>query len=202
MKKILIFFMFLAVAVSVSAKFRCGPTVGANFDHYHWKQKLVSSDQLVGFDAGLQCELMIPGIGFGVDFGLRYLYRGGKVGFGDQYVWSSDGIGNTDLRMHTIQVPANLRFKYTRLNGIENIIAPFVYGGPRFNFNCANSKCDAIDRYNFSLGLGCGLGVELYKKFQISAGYDWDVTDVVETHKLDDFSARLRGWVIDFAVLF
>lgn len=194
--------MFLAVALSASAKFRWGPTVGVNIDHYHWRQKLIPSDDLVGFSAGLQCELMIPGIGFGIDFGLKYVNRGGKVDFGQQYVWSSDGIGECNLRMHTIQIPANLRFKYTRLNGVENYVAPFVFGGPRFNFNCANTKCDAIDRYNFSLGLGCGIGVELYKNYQISAGYNWDMTDVVETYKLDNFSARLKGWVVDFAVLF
>jgi hypothetical protein len=47
-----------------------------------------------------------------------------------------------------------------------------------------------------------GAGVEIYKRFQLSGGYIWDVTYDVGTHKLDDFTARLEGWVIDFAVLF
>lgn len=194
--------MFLAVALSASAKFRWGPTVGANFPYYYWRQNLVPSTTLPGFAVGLQCELMIPGIGFGVDFGLKYVNRGGKVDFGKQVVWSSDGIGKTDLRLHTLQIPVNLRFKYTRLNGVENIVAPFVYGGPKLNINLGNTKCDAIERYGVSLGLGCGLGAELFRKFQISGGYVWDVTTDVETHKLDDFNARLEGWVVDFAILF
>lgn len=202
MKKILLVIAFLAVAFGASAKFRWGPTVGANFPYYYWEQNLVSSTTLAGFSAGIQCELMIPGIGFGVDFGVRYANRGGRVAFGDQFVWSSDGIGTTDLRLHTVQVPVNLRFKWTRMNGVENYVAPFVYAGPEFNFNVANTKCDAVKRAGASVGLGVGLGAELFKRFQLSGGYVWDVTYDVQTHKLDDFSARLEGWVVNLAVLF
>ncbi len=202
MKKILLTLFCLAVAFGASAKFRWGPSVGANFPYYYWEQNLVGSTTLAGFSAGVQCELMIPGIGFGVDFGLRYANRGGRVAFGDQYVWSSDGIVTVDLRLQTIQIPVNLRFKWTRMNGIENYVAPFVYAGPEFNFNVANTKCDAVKRAGASVGLGVGLGAELFKRYQLSGGYVWDVTYDVKTHKLDEFSARLEGWVVNFAVLF
>ena len=194
--------MVLAVAFGASAKFRWGPVVGANFPYYYWEQNLVESTTLAGVSAGVQCELMIPGIGFGVDFGLRYVNRGGKVAFDDQYVWASDGIGTTDLRLQTVQIPVNLRFKWTRMNGVENYIAPFIYGGPEFNFNVASTKCDAVKRAGASVGLGVGLGAELFKRYQLSGGYVWDVTYDVKTHKLDDFSARLEGWVVNFAVMF
>lgn len=194
--------MFLAVALGASAKFRCGPTVGANFDRFVWKQNLISSTTLPGFSAGLQCELMIPGIGFGIDFGLKYAFRGGRCGFGEQYVWSSDGIENTDLRFHTIQVPLNLRFKWTRMDGFENYLAPFVFAGPQFNFNVGNTKCDAVKRAGAAVGLEVGLGVELFKRYQLSGGYVWDVTYDTKTYKLDNFSARIEGWIVDFAILF
>lgn len=202
MKRFLLTLMVLAVALGASAKFRWGPVVGANFLHYNWKQQLVESTTIPGFNVGVQCEVMIPGIGFGIDFGLRYVNRGGSVAFDDQYVWSSDNIGTTDLRLHTVQIPLNLRFKWTRMDGFENYLAPFVYGGPQFNFNVANTKCEAVKRASASVGLGVGLGVEIFKRFQLSGGYLWDVTYDVRTHKLDDFSSRLEGWVVDFAVLF
>lgn len=202
MKRFLLTLMVLAVALGASAKFRWGPVVGANFLHYNWKQQLVESTTIPGFNVGVQCEVMIPGIGFGIDFGLRYVNRGGRVAFDDQYVWSSDNIGTTDLRLHTVQIPLNLRFKWTRMDGFENYLAPFVYGGPQFNFNVANTKCEAVKRASASVGLGVGLGVEIFKRFQLSGGYLWDVTYDVRTHKLDDFSSRLEGWVVDFAVLF
>lgn len=194
--------MFLAVALGASAKFRCGPTVGANFSRYYWTQSLFESSQLAGFSAGLQCEVMIPGIGFGIDFGLKYANRGGQCNFSEQKIWASQGIGDTDLRMHTVQIPLNLRFKYTRLNGVENYVAPFAFAGPQFNFNVASTKCDAVKRAGASVGIECGLGVELFKRYQLSAGYVWDVTYDTETRKLDEFSAHLQGWMIDFAVLF
>lgn len=194
--------MILAVALGASAKFRVGPTVGANFEKYYWKQNLVDCSVGAGFNAGLQCELMIPGIGFGVDFGLKYANRGGKVCFDDQYVWQSDNIGNPNLRIHTVAIPLNLRFKYSRLNGIEKFVAPFVYAGPQFNFNVATSPCDAIRKTTGSIGINVGLGAELYRHFQLSGGYIWDVSYDCATKKLDNFSSRLQGWVIDVAVLF
>lgn len=202
MKKILTIIAILAVAFGASAKFRVGPTVGANFDTFYWKQHLVGSTMLTGFSAGVQCELMIPGIGFGVDFGLKYANRGGRVAFGDQNIWASDGIGTTDLRLHTVQIPVNLRFKYTRLNGIENTVAPFVFAGPQFNFNVGHSSCDAVKCPGASVGLEVGLGAELWKRYQISGGYVWDVTYDTKTRKLDNYSARLEGWIVDFAILF
>lgn len=202
MKKILLSLIFLAVAVSASAKFRVGPVVGANFSSLHWSQQLMKSSMLPGFSAGAQCEVMIPGIGFGVDFGLKYVNHGGKVYFGEQFIWSSDGIGTTDLRMHTIQLPIDVRFKWTRMDGFENYLAPFVYAGPQFNFNVANTKCEAVDRQSVSVGVQVGLGVELWKQFQLSAGYVWGMSDVYRTKKLDDFNCHLNGWMIDFAVLF
>lgn len=192
----------LAVALGASAKFRVGPVVGASFDRFSWNQHLFGSSIRPGFAAGVQCEVMIPGIGFGVDFGLRYANRGGQCDFGDRFVWASDGIEDTNLRFHTIQVPLNLKFKWTRMDGFENYLAPFIFGGPKFNFNAANSKCEAIRRVKASVGLQVGLGVEIYKRFQLSGGYVWDVTYDTETYKLDNLSGNIEGWMIDFAVLF
>lgn len=202
MRKFLLIIMILAAASSASAKFRFGPVVGANFSDYHWSQHLFTTAMRPGFSAGLIGEVMIPGIGFGFDFGLKYANRGGECDFSQQYVWSSDGIGNTNLRIHTIQIPVNLRFKWTRMDGFENYLAPFIFAGPQFNINAATSKCPAVDNNGFAVGIEVCLGVELFKRFQLSAGYVWDVTDDVHTKKLDDFNARIQGWLVDFAVLF
>lgn len=202
MKRILLILTVLAVAFGASAKFRWGPTVGANFSTYHWTQSLIGNDMKPGFAVGLQGELMIPGIGFGVDMAVKYVNRGGKVCFGDRPVWAADGIGDVNLRLHTIQVPIDLRFKWTRMNGIENYVAPFVYVGPQFNFHVASTKCPAVNRAGASVGIQCGIGAEIYKDFQISAGYVWDVTYDIETRKLDDFSSELQGWLLDLTWFF
>ena len=72
------------VAFGASAKFRWGPTVGLTVSDFQWKQKLVQTDQLCGFSAGVMGELMIPGIGFGIDLAVKYTMRGARVHFGDR----------------------------------------------------------------------------------------------------------------------
>lgn len=202
MKKLIAVLLIAISAFGASAAFRWGPTAGVNFSDFYWKQKLVETDMRVGYDVGIAGELMIPGIGFGIDMAVKYSYRGARVHFGDQYIWSSDGIGNTDLYFHTLQIPVDLRFKWTRMNGVENIVAPIVFGGPVFNFNLGHSSCKAIENPAGSVALQVGGGVELFKRYQITGGYMWDLTYDMRTRKLDNFSARIQGGFISVAVLF
>ena len=37
------------------------------------------------------------------------------------------------MYLHMLEIPLHLRFKWTRMNGLEDYIAPFVYGGPDFS---------------------------------------------------------------------
>ncbi len=202
MKKFFILLVCLAVALGASAKFRWGPTVGVNFEKFSWRQNLMGNSMLVGGNVGVMGEVMIPGIGFGFDFALKYLNHGGRVNFSDKPIWSSDGIKDTDLRMQVIQVPVNVRFKWTRMNGLENTFAPFVFGGPEFNFNVATTDCAAVKSRAATVGLTVGLGIELFRRYQITGSYVWDMTDDMMVRKLNDFHGRLEGWKVDFAVLF
>lgn len=202
MKRILAVIMLIAVAAGVSAKFRWGPTVGVNFSQFHWKQDLVETNYLTGYNVGVMGELMIPGIGFGIDMGIKYAMRGAKVHFDDQVVWASEGMGTENLYFHTLQIPVNLRFKWTRMNGFENYIAPIVFVGPLFNFNLAHSECPVIEMPAGSVGLQCGIGAEIFKRYQITAGYLWGLSYDMRTVQLDNFSARTDSWFINFAVLF
>ena len=202
MKKVLAILLMATVAFGASAKFRWGPTVGLTVSDYLWKQKLVETDQLCGFSAGVMGELMIPGIGFGIDMAVKYTMRGARVHFGDQKVWASQGMGNENLYFHTLQIPVNLRFKWTRMNGFENYLAPIVFAGPLFNFNLDHSKCPVIENPAGSVGIQCGLGVELYKRYQITAGYLWGLTYDMRTIQLDNFSAQTNSWFVNLAVLF
>lgn len=203
MKKFLIAILLIStLAFGAGAKFRWGPTVGANFSNFYWKEKLVSSRTLAGFSAGVMGEVMIPGIGFGIDMALKYTNKGSRTPFGDHEIWKSDGYGNETIRYHVIQVPIDVRFKWTRMNGLEHYIAPIVFGGPSFNFNVGHSKCGAVDIPAASVGLQCGIGAEFLERYQLTAGYLWDLSHDVKTKKLDDFTARMQGWFIDIAVLF
>lgn len=184
------------------AQFRYAALGGVSVTDLSFKQDLVDVSQGVGFQAGVQGELMFPGIGFGIDFGLLYNQTGAKVNLGERKIWESDGYGNERIYMHYIQIPLHLRFKYTRLNGLEDYFAPFVYGGPDLTILAGHGNCDAFKYAGGDLGLTAGVGFELWKRWQISGSYTWGMTYSVKTRLLDDFSARNRQWTVRLAYFF
>ncbi len=202
MKKILVLIAVLLGVATSNAAFRWGPTAGMNITHFSWKQNLVPSKDAVGFNAGLIGELMIPGIGFGIDVGVRYAMVGADVDFGTKNIWASDGWGNEKVRLHTIQIPVNLRFKWTRLEGVEDYIAPFAYAGPNFQFQCSSTQKGLFSVPTGSIGIQVGIGVELIKRIQLSGGYNFGVTYALKTAKLENFSAKPSNWQINLAYLF
>ena len=202
MRKFVLAVVALLVSFGASAELRWGPTASVNFNTFHWKEPLLETHMRTGFDAGIMTEIMIPGIGFGVDFALKYAMHGAKVNFGEKTVWAADGYGNENVTLQTLQIPLNLRFKWTRMNGAERIAAPFVYGGPVFTFNLATSNLDCIEHPEGSFALQCGIGGEFFEHLQLSVGYLWGLSYDLRTVKLDNFSAQNRGWQVNLAWLF
>lgn len=205
MKKIfiaLILTLVASMAMETQAKMRWGATAGVTVNSLTFKQNLVPVSQTVGYQAGVTGEMIFPGIGLGLDLGLMYNQQGGLVDFGKRTIWSSLGYGNEHLYIHNILIPIHLRWKYTRLNGLEDKIAPIVYGGPEFDIQVAHGNCDAVKYSGGDLGLTVGLGAELWKRWQVTAGYTWGMTYVLKTQLLDDFSARSRQWNVRVAYFF
>ena len=72
--------MAVAGAFQAVAETRWGVTAGANYNQVHFNQSdIFKSDHTVGGNLGLTGELMIPGIGFGVDGSILYSMRNGKL---------------------------------------------------------------------------------------------------------------------------
>lgn len=203
MKKSIIALLLAFVSIpSAFAQFRWGVTAGFNYEKYHFKQDLIGVDPSAGFSAGIIGELMFPGVGIGMDFGLNYQMHGSKLHLGDQVVWASEGYGVEQSNIHLLQLPVNLRFKYTRLNGVEKTVAPFVFVGPVFNIHLANNDLPPLEYSGGSIGLQCQLGAELFQQLQISAGYYWDFTYEARTKKLENFSEHPQGWQVKLSYFF
>lgn len=192
----------LAIAMPVQAQFRRQAIVGGLITNLSFKQDLVTVDHVGGFQAGFAGEMMFPGIGFGIDLGFIYNMGGAKVNLGERKIWSSEGYGNERLMLHQLNIPFHLRFKWTRMNGLEDIIAPFVYGGPEFNILLAHSKCEAIDWAGGDLSLACGGGFEIHRRWQVSFAYTWGMTYALKTKLLTNFSARTRQWTFRLGYFF
>ena len=192
----------IGTSFSSSAQFRYGPMVGVDITTLKFKQNLVTIDQSVGYNAGVQCELMLPGIGLGLNFGLQYQQRGAILHLGQKEIWASQGLGNERSYLHYAAIPFNLRFKWTRMNGLEEFIAPYAFGGPVFGFLLAHNKVPALKYTGAEVGLQCGIGFELYKKWQVEGSYMWGMSRACQTKLLDDLTAANRGWSVRVAYLF
>lgn len=199
MKKILLLIVAVAafmLPAGSSAQFRYGPTVGVDFSTLKFKQDLITIDPSTGFQAGVQGELMFPGIGFGIDIGMLYTQRGATLHLGEREVWASQGYTDPRSYLHYIEIPLNLRFKWTRMQGLEEYVAPFVFGGPSLSILAGHNKIDAL-KYAFGeIGLQCGIGFEIMHRWQIQGSYTWGMTYALKTKLLDDFSAQNRTWSI------
>lgn len=205
MKKLLILAacaLYLLVPAKAQAQFRYGPTAGVDLTTLTFKQDLISVDQSVGYQAGVQGELMFPGIGFGIDIGLMYTQRGATVNLGEKEIWSSLGYTDPRAYLHYAEIPVNLRFKWTRMSGLEEYIAPFVFGGPTFSILAAHSDVKAFKYAGADLGVQAGIGFELFRHWQIQASYTWGMTYALKTELLDNFSARNKTWSVRLTYLF
>lgn len=209
-RKLTLLIAACAVSLAARAQFHYGPQIGANFTDLKFKQDLVSTSMQVGPAAGVQCEFIFTDFGLGIDFGIGYSMTGAKVNLGEKPIWSlpqQGGFGKETTLAHNLSIPVHVRWKWTKMQGLEEIFAPIVYGGPEFNIQVANSRNrnNGIDAYKFSGGdvqLACGAGVELFRHWQLTAGYSWGMTYMVKTRLLDNYSARCSGWNLRLAYLF
>ena len=71
-----------------------------------------------------------------------------------------------------------------------------MFGGPTLSLLAGHSKIDAL-KYAFGeIGLQCGIGFEIMRRWQIQGSYTWGMTYALKTKLLDDFSAQNRTWSI------
>lgn len=177
------------------AEFRWGPTAGVTITNFNFKQDLVQTSNGFGPVVGVQGEMMFPGIGFGIDLGAMYAMQGATLDLGRWPLWRDQSYGKEHINLHTLQIPVNLRFKWTRMNGWEDYAAPYVFGGPVVNITLAHSSCKAFE-YASSFGLQAGLGFEIFKRWQVQGSYMWGLTYATKASQLIDYSARLKGWTV------
>ena len=201
-KSLIILVLAVAGSAVANAQFRYAPVVAFEQTNLKFKQDLVDISATPSFQLGVQGEMMFPGIGFGLDFGLMYEQQNAKINLGEKKIWSSLGLGKETAMMHNIHIPLHLRFKYTRLNGFEEKLAPLAYFGPEFNIQAAHAGGDAFKYSGGDLSLAVGVGVEIFRCWQVIGGYTWGMTYALKTKLLEDFSAKTRGWTLRVAYFF
>ena len=182
-------------AATAQTSSRWGVTAGANFNELHFKQKdIVPSERRWGPQVGVIGEMNFSGIGFGVESGLLYTLKQGKVNYGSRTMWDALGKGNETVSMHYLDVPLHLKFKYHRLGGLETSFMPLVYVGPQFSFLVHGNQGDLNKYPPVNVYLDMGAGCELMERVQLRVGYNFSVGQTLHTRLLDDNVAKNRTW--------
>ena len=206
MKRITLWIALLLIgtaAASAQSESRWGITAGADFNEIHFKQQdIVPSSRLWGPQIGVTGEMNFSGIGFGVEGSVLYSLKQGKVNYGDRHMWSAVGAGNETVAMHFIDVPLHLKFKYRRLNGLENTIMPMVFVGPQFSFLAHGSHGNLNTYPPVHVYLDMGAGCELMERVQLRAGYNFAIGQSFHTKLLDDNVAKNRTWYVNVTWFF
>ncbi|MBR5728310.1 MAG: PorT family protein [Muribaculaceae bacterium] len=195
--------LLCGATASAQTETRWGVTAGANYNEIHLKQSdIMPVDKAFGPMVGLTGEMNIQGIGFGVDLSLLYSMRSGKLHYGDYKVWSSLGIGNETVRMHSIDVPLNLKFRWHKMNGFEDKLMPFVAVGPTFSFLVSSNLKDVNHYTPVSVIMHFGAGIELYRHLQLQGGFNFSIGQTLRTQLLDENIAKNRYWTLTATYFF
>ena len=190
--------LLASAAATAQSSSRWGITAGANYNEVHFKQQdIVPSTRMWGPQVGVTGEMNFGGIGFGVDGALLYTLKQGKVNYGDRPMWAAVGAGKETVSMHYIDVPLHLKFKWHRMNGLENTIMPMLFVGPQFSFLPYASHKELNSYPPVNVYLDMGAGIELMEHLQIRVGYNFSIGQSFHTKLLDENVAKNRTWYIN-----
>ena len=99
--------------------------------------------------------------------------------------------------LHYIDIPINLKYRFNRLNGIENTITPLIFAGPVVSILAGHNKmADQLNYVKVSTNLQFGIGGELFNKVEIKAGYRFALGETLRTKLLDENTAKNRTFFL------
>lgn len=161
-------------AVPVMAQFKIGIKGGVNVTSMHLDSKVYNSKNRIGVYFGPTALIQLPVKGLAIDVSALYDRREAVVKLKGSKI-------DSDVIIHTVQVPVNLRYSI----GLGNTASVFFFAGPQMGFNVRNKTykyCEIKDS-NFNVNLG--VGAMLLSHLQINANYNWAVSKTGTTTEND-----------------
>lgn len=186
--KVLSVFVLMALfCAPASAQISFGVKGGANFSNInldYW-----NSSNETGWYVGPTLELMMPVVGLGIEGSLLYSRISSD--------FSSSGY-HQSARVDYLTLPINLKYKLPL-----PVIRPFIFAGPEFCVKVDDHIGDALvelwdESFNGAdLVINVGLGVELFKKLQVSASYNRGVTN-----SFKHVDSKVNNWRVGVGLYF
>ncbi len=189
----------IMMMLPAAAQFKIGPRIGVDVNSLHFNTDVFQNSNRAGFTGGLQAELMIPGIGLGLDASLMYVRRSST--------FTDSGADKSEVNTDYIEIPVNLKYKLG-LPIVGNVVKPFVFTGPSFSFQTSRRFFSDFENKKTDTAWNFGFGIEFVKHLQISASYAvgmskaLDVLNVIEQDKETRVEGKNKYWTLTAAWLF
>lgn len=176
-----------------SAGLRFGPRIGVNINSLHFNQNMFNAENRTGFTAGVQLDYIAPAIGLGFDISAMYVRSGAT--------WNDPDRNSFRTDRDYVELPVNLKWRI----GIP-IISPYIFTGPSFAFlTSRKAVSQEWSNKSFDSAWNFGLGLELFKRIQLSVRYGVGINTILKNTGLESDSApdiRNRDWTVTAAILF
>jgi hypothetical protein len=193
----------LCTAVTIQAQPKFGLRAGVNINKASMNADMFKTSNMTGFQVGPTMEFTVPLIGIGMDASILYSQQGLKLK-------STTGIEGGNIKQHSIDVPINLKYKFSLV-----VIGAYLTAGPYLRFNVSDSVSDTWKEFkdewetkSFGAGLNFGAGIELLSHLQVGISYQLGLTDDFKASipesatDVKDIKAKSRGWIISAAYYF
>lgn len=195
MKRLIFLALYSLLLLSpVMAQARFGVKGGGTMGHLRFDGTMLDSENRLGWTAGLQLEVELPVVGFGVETSVMYTHRNTRLA----------GVDHTYKRNY-VEIPVHLRYKLTII-GMGRIVAPYVFTGPNFGLLCAETDNTGWENRKTNLSWDAGFGMELFRHLQLSASYGLGITKAFRKVGLDHNGESIEGrdhcWTVTAAYLF
>ena len=182
----------------------------ANAQHFGVKAGINFSDPKaevktnMGYQAGIAVQCDLP-LWFSIQPELLFHLKGGQVSAGSG--------GNTrPFGLGYLEIPVNIQWG-PRFS--DDRFRIFVQGSPFIGYaiskDVKNSRGESYGWKNinrFEYGVGAGLGIQLWRHFQITGQYNWSLGDLVASGFAEDEFKRIfnesnfSGYTVSLAIIF
>ncbi len=177
-----------------SAQWIYGINLGASFPKVSaGKEPTLFVENHSGFRGGLTVEYELPRCGVAFDVSVLYM----RVSYNLHDARSTE----IDPARDFLEIPIFIKYKWW-LGVAKKLVAPMVMTGPSLMARLSSDNPCVSTRRTLP-AWNVGLGIDVARHLQLSAGYRFALTDVVRSYAgIPEPSLHLSGWWLSTMLLF
>lgn len=184
----------LVAVIPATAQVKMGIRGGLTLNKMKFDREIISSQNRLGYSAGVVIDLNIPVVGLGVEASAMYSYREDKMFDDNEY-----------FKRHYIDVPIHARYRMS-IPAARKIIAPIIFTGPSISVLFKDDAPTKLENTKTYLSWDVGAGADLFKHLRITASYSIGMSKAMEYIDREYTGGKVQGkdnhWTISAAWMF